>query len=65
MVAPCSLIRLHLAPQVAPRLRIEPGGGLVEKQDLRLVDQRHRQQQALLLPAGKFARILVEKFVQR
>jgi hypothetical protein len=33
------LDKLHLPPQVTAGLRVEPGGGLVEEQDFRLVDQ--------------------------
>src|ERR1700676_50777 len=37
----------------APHLRVKPGGGLVKKYDTRIVDQSHRQRQALLLSARK------------
>src|SRR4051812_28486401 len=40
-------------PDRAPRLRVEPGRQLVEKYDLRLVDQRQRDEEALLLSAGE------------
>ena len=39
----------------AAHLRIEAGGRLIEEYDLGIVDQRHRQRQALLLAAGKMA----------
>ncbi len=39
----------------AAHLRIEAGGRLVEKYDLRIVHQRHGQRQALLLAAGEMA----------
>ena len=38
-------------PEMAARLGIEAGGGLVEKQQLRIADQRAGHGQALLLPA--------------
>ena len=41
------------------RLRIQAGGGLVQEQHLRIVQQRQRQRQALLLTAGK---LRVERF---
>ena len=40
-----------LAVQLAPRLRIEPGGRLVEEDELGLVDERQRQRQPLPLSA--------------
>ena len=44
---------LHQVPQVPPRLRIEPGRRLVQKQQLRVAHQRARHRQPLLLPAGE------------
>lgn len=52
-------------PKTLPRLRIEPGGGLVEKQNLRIVEQRDGQQQTLALPAGEFAIVAIEQLFQR
>ena len=52
------LLALELLDDVvnfAAHLRIEAGGRLVEEDDLGIVDQRHGQRQALLLPAGKLA----------
>ena len=40
-------------PQMAARLGIEAGGRLVEKQQLRIADQRAGHGQPLLLPAGE------------
>src|SRR6202521_173550 len=47
--------RFRQLPQVASSLRIEPGGGLVEEEDLRLVDERRRDAEPLLLPTGQLA----------
>src|ERR1700722_9103032 len=41
----------HQVPDGAPRLRVQSGGQLVEKYHLRIVDQRKRNEQSLLLPA--------------
>ena len=59
------LDRLHQLPEVAPRLRIEPGGRLVEEQHRRVVDQRDGQQQPLLLAAGELAAVAVGQLLQR
>ena len=40
-------------PQVPARLRVEAGGRLVEEQDARIVHQRRRDAEALLLTAGQ------------
>src|ERR1019366_2984225 len=40
-------------PDGVARLRVEPGGQLVEKHDLRVVDQRESDEKALLLATGK------------
>src|SRR2546421_7618346 len=45
--------RFRQLPQVASSLRIEAGRGFVEKEDLWLVDERRRNAEALLLPAGE------------
>jgi hypothetical protein len=42
-------------PELAAALGIESGGGLVEKKNARLSDQRGGDGEALLLSAGKFA----------
>ena len=41
----------HQLPDRAPRLRVEAGRQLVEKHHLRIVDQRQRDEQPLLLAA--------------
>src|SRR5262245_26384245 len=41
----------HQLPDRAARLRIETGGQLVEKDHVRIVDERERDEQPLLLPA--------------
>src|SRR5580693_1577709 len=43
----------HEVPDGMARLRVEPGGELVEKDDLRIVDQCEGDEQALLLPSGE------------
>ena len=43
----------HQVPGHAARGRVEPGGHLVEKDELRIVDQRQGDEQALALPAGE------------
>src|SRR5262245_20830548 len=43
----------HQLPDGAPRLRIEPGGQLVEEHDVRIVDERERDEEPLLLTAGQ------------
>jgi len=40
-------------PEVAARLGIEPGGGFIEEYDHRVVDERRRNRETLLLPAGE------------
>ncbi len=42
---------LEVQPKGLPQLRVDPGGRLVEEQDLGLVHQRARQRDALLHPA--------------
>ena len=42
-------------PGLAPRLRVEAGGRLVEEEQLRIADQRHADVEAALLPAGELA----------
>ena len=42
-------------PELAARLRIEPRRRLVEKQQLRVADERAREREPLLLPARKRA----------
>ena len=45
----------HQLPQLAARLRIQPGRRLVEEQDVRLADQRARDRQPLPLAARQLA----------
>ena len=42
-------------PELAAALRIEPGGGLIEKQNFWVADQRSGDGQALALASGKLA----------
>ncbi len=58
------LERFDQIPQLAPRLRIETRGGLVEKQEVRIAHQSARQRQALLLPARERAHTGVLLFSQ-
>ena len=44
--------RMDFVPEVAPRLRVDAGGRLVEQQQLGLV-QRRRGQREALLPAAR------------
>ena len=53
MVRPWPCSDAQNLPQRQPRLRIETHGGLVEKENLRLVDQRAGDHQPLLLAAGE------------
>jgi hypothetical protein len=41
----------HQVPDGSSRLRIEPGGQLIEEYYFRIVDQRQGDKQPLLLPA--------------
>lgn len=52
-------------PEVAARLRVEPCGGLVEKNDFGIVDQGKRQCKSLLLAAGEFHVVGVAFVLQR
>ena len=56
---------LHQLPEIAARLRVEPGGGLVQEQHRRVIDERDREQQALLLPARELARITALQLLKR
>ena len=51
--------RVQLLPEVAPRLRVDAGGRLVEQQQFRLVQQAGRQRQPLLPAARQRAGELV------
>ena len=43
----------HEIPDLATRLRIQPGGELVEKDDLGIIDQGEGDEESLLLSAGE------------
>src|SRR5687767_14625688 len=45
----------HDLPQLQAALRVEPGRRLVEKQNLRIADERAGHRQPLLLPTGELA----------
>src|SRR6185437_2833576 len=52
-------------PEIASRLGIKAGGGLIQEQDRRIVHQGYSQQQLLLLSSGELAVIAVGEFLQR
>ncbi len=56
MVRPCACSARRIVPEIEPRLRVETDGRLVEKDHARLVDQRPRDHEALLLAARKLHR---------
>src|SRR5438067_1294705 len=58
------LDRLHQLPEIASRLRIESGGRLIEEQHRRIVDERDREQQPLLLAAGELAGVAPRELLQ-
>src|SRR4051812_8437914 len=47
--------RMDLVPELAPRLRIDPGGGLVEQQQTWIRQRAGAEREALLPAAGKLA----------
>ena len=49
---------VNLVPELAPGLRIDPGGRLIEQQDLGVVQHSSRQREALFPAARKLAREL-------
>src|SRR5262245_14601782 len=51
-------------PELPPRLRIESGGWLVEKEQVRLAHNRARQREALLLSARQLAHSRTALFAQ-
>src|SRR5688572_31413565 len=51
-------------PQIAPRLRVEAGGGLVEEQHLRLVHQRDGDRQPLALTTRELLLFLLRLVLQ-
>ena len=53
--APGGPVALQHRPQLPPRLRIQPGGRLVEEEQLRIADQGAADGQTLPLPAGQLA----------
>jgi hypothetical protein len=55
---------LDQAPEVAPRLRIETGGRLVQEHQPGIVDQGDGQQQALALPPGELAGVPVQDLLR-
>ena len=61
-----------LAPQPGDLLEharlghdVEPGGGLVEHDERRLADERDRDRDSLLLPAGELVRVALNELVGR
>ncbi len=55
---------VDLVPEIAPRLGIDAGGGFIEQQELRLMQQAGGERQALLPAARQRARQLVAAVVQ-
>ncbi len=66
MVLPSWLISLQIAPQHPAQLHIHAGGGLVQDDQLGIVDQGARQHHAALQAAGQFAErfLLVRRSVR-
>ena len=59
-VTPSSLAQPpHLLPQRGPALDVEPGGRLVEEEDARAVDERQREVEPALHPAGIAAHLAI------
>lgn len=56
---------LNQVPEIAPRLRIQPGGRFIKKQDLGIIDHGYREQQPLPLATGKPSGILMTELLQR
>src|SRR5438105_10138114 len=56
--------RVRQLPQVASRLRIESSGGFIEKEDLRLIDERGGNAEALLLAARELIDLRARFFGQ-
>ncbi len=46
---------LEAVPDQMSRLRIEPGGGFIQEQQLRVIDQRAGQRKPTLHATGEFA----------
>ncbi len=44
---------LNLVPHRPPGLRVQPGGQLIQEEDLRVIDHGQRDENALLLPSGE------------
>ena len=63
--APLGLDDADQVPEVVAGLRVEAGGRLVEEQDLRIVGERDREQQALRLAAGELAVVAVRHLLER
>ena len=51
--------RMNLVPELAPRLRIDAGGRLVEQQQLRIRQRAGAEREPLLPAAGERARELL------
>ncbi len=55
---------LQLEAHALAQLRVEVGERLVEQEQLRLHDERPREREALLLPAGELGRLAVGKLIE-
>ena len=58
------LDRARQVPKISPRLRVEPGGGFIEKHNIGVVDEGEREQGALTLAAGQLLRVAIEQLAQ-
>ena len=59
------LDQLDQIPEIAPGLRIQPCRGLIQKDQLRIVDQGQSEQQTLALSAGNLARVAFQNIRKR
>ena len=59
IVIPCSFSSLKNSHDLDARPAVEIAGRLVGEQHFRIVDQRARDRDALLLSAGKLARVMI------
>ena len=62
---PAARNALELLPELEAALRVEPGRGLVEEQDLRIAGERAGDREALALAAGELADARVPLLLER
>ena len=63
-VTPCAPQRLQRLPEIAPGARVEPGAGLVEQQEARLVEERLGDLRPPAQPPGELRRPLARALGQ-